>query len=29
MIISGSPYSTGCPSSTKIWITVPERGAGI
>ena len=29
MIISGSPYSTGWPSSTRIWMTVPERGAGI
>ena len=29
MIISGSPYSTGWPSSTRICITVPERGAGI
>ena len=29
MIISGSPNSTGWPSSTRIWITVPERGAGI
>ena len=29
MIISGSPYSTGWPSSIKIWMTVPERGAGI
>ncbi len=28
-ISSGWPYSTGCPSSTRIWITVPARGAGI
>jgi len=29
MIMSGWPYSTGWPSSTRIWITVPGRGAGI
>src|SRR6476660_9515708 len=29
IITSGSPNSTGCPSSNKIWITVPPRGAGI
>src|ERR1700685_1747597 len=29
MIISGWPYSTGWPSPTRTWITVPERGAGI
>ena len=28
MIISGSPYSTGWPSSTRISVTVPARGAG-
>ena len=27
--ISGSPYSTGWPSSTRISPTVPARGAGI
>ena len=25
MITSGSPYSTGWPSSTRIWITVPAH----
>ena len=29
MITSGSPNSTGWPSSNRIWITVPARGAGI
>ncbi len=29
MIISGSPYSTGWPSSTRIAVTTPERGAEI
>ena len=29
MINQGSPYSTGWPSSTRIWMTLPERGAGI
>src|SRR5271166_491793 len=29
MIINGSPNSTGWPSSTRIWITVPARGVGI
>ena len=29
MIISGSPYSTGWPSSNRICVTVPARGAGI
>jgi hypothetical protein len=29
MIISGSPYSTGWPSSTMMLSTVPARGAGI
>src|SRR5581483_11806226 len=29
MIISGSPNSTGWPSSNRIWMTVPPRGAGI
>ena len=29
MIISGSPNSTGWPSSTRICVTVPARGAGI
>ncbi len=29
MIISGSPNSTGWPSSNRICITVPARGAGI
>ena len=28
MIIIGSPNSTGWPSSTRICVTVPERGAG-
>src|ERR1700761_445778 len=28
-IIKGWPYSTGWPSSTRTWITVPARGAGI
>ena len=28
MIISGSPNSTGWPSSIRIWITVPARGDG-
>ena len=27
--IRGSPNSTGCPSSTRISVTVPERGAAI
>ena len=29
MITSGSPNSTGWPSSTRIWVTVPARGDGI
>ena len=29
MIINGSPYSTGWPSSNRICVTVPPRGAGI
>src|SRR5262249_19450130 len=29
MIISGSPNSTGCASSNRIWTTVPDLGAGI
>jgi hypothetical protein len=29
MITSGSPNSTGWPSSNRIWMTVPPRGAGI
>ena len=29
MIMSGSPNSTGWPSSIRIWMTVPARGAGI
>ena len=29
IITSGSPNSTGWPSSNRIWITVPARGAGI
>ena len=29
MIMSGSPYSTGWASSTKICVTRPELGAGI
>ncbi len=26
---SGSPYSTGCPSSKRIAVIVPARGEGI
>src|SRR5215470_4990576 len=29
MMTSGSPNSTGCPSSTRICVTVPARGEGI
>src|SRR5690606_32148091 len=29
MMTSGSPNSTGWPSSTRILVTVPARGAGI
>jgi hypothetical protein len=29
MITSGSPNSTGWPSSTRICVTVPARGDGI
>src|SRR5260221_6849807 len=29
IITSGSPNSTGAPSSTRICVTVPARGAGI
>ena len=29
MMTNGSPNSTGWPSSNRIWITVPARGAGI
>lgn len=29
MMTSGSPYSTGWPSSIRICVTVPARGEGI
>ena len=29
MIIRGAPYSTGLPSSTRMRLTVPARGAGM
>ena len=29
MIIKGAPYSTGCPSVTRIRLTVPDLVAGM